>query len=66
MVEEIIKPPIRCHKCKEFDHTALSCPNAARCGRCTNLDHSDENCPSIKTGIFKCVNCNENHFPKPF
>lgn len=60
-IENIAKPPIRCNKCKSFDHTIMSCVNQARCGRCGQTEHKDEMCPCQRTLIYKCVNCGENH-----
>lgn len=57
-VREYIPPPLRCHKCQRYGHTAHVCKGKQRCGRCGG-DHAYGEGGSNVT-IKRC-NCGGNH-----
>ena len=56
-VENVVKPPIRCHKCKQFGHLMANCKNTETCAKCGN-EHNTDTCPNTQ---IKCLNCGEKH-----
>ena len=58
-LEDFIKPPTQCRKCKGFGHIEKICKLNYRCGKCGD-EHAEDDCQVDKTNS-KCVNCKSNH-----
>ena len=56
-VENLFKPPLRCHNCKRYGHSILNCSDTEKCAKCGG-EHKSTDC---KTEEKKCLNCGENH-----
>jgi hypothetical protein len=58
-LEDFIRPPVQCRKCKGFGHIEKFCKQKYKCAKCGS-DHSEQNCKE-KLENQKCTNCNEKH-----
>jgi hypothetical protein len=58
-VEDFIKPPTQCRKCKGFGHIEKLCKSNYRCGKCGD-EHKEDDC-QVDKAKSRCVNCMNNH-----
>jgi hypothetical protein len=58
-LEDFIKPPTQCRKCKSFGHNEKNCQSVQKCGKCTG-NHVEDQC-GVKKENYKCANCGRSH-----
>ena len=58
-IEDFVKPPSQCRKCKAFGHIELFCKSKLMCGKCGD-NHKDEECKE-ENKINSCLNCKKEH-----
>jgi hypothetical protein len=58
-LEDFIKPPTQCRKCKSFVHNEKYYQSVQKGGKCTG-NHVEDQC-GVKKENYKCANCGRSH-----
>jgi hypothetical protein len=58
-LEDFVKPPTQCRKCKAFGHIEKNCKSTQKCGKC-NGNHGEDEC-KVNKDNYKCANCERGH-----